>query len=401
MNQLPTKVMTADQPALPSRPPSGTGRFALIDAIRGIAALGITCHHIHRYGPIPKAADQILPPSMMWMFDLGSVAVPFFFVISGFVAAYSLRNIRVTPHYAVAFAFRRLIRLALPYWFTVAVVCLLNEVGKSIVPGEYWIEKITLPWAAAQFAFLQDILGYGNISAGLWFIAIDLQFGFAFILLLCVAQRFAGGWCDPMDAAGQAHAISSEPDGLRTRQEDPWAGLRSQVALLLVIVPWALFAIFVHNRDSSRDAEVWYYFHMPALGALVWWALEKRLPRIAFYLVMGCMVLELHYSWRVRLSFTVVAGILLYVAGATGKLDILRNRPFQYLGRISYSLFLIHYPVSCIVLSLGSRATGEDPFMAVFWMVVALAASLAAGDLVYRFIEAPACRLTRRLNPQK
>ena len=41
----------------------GTGgqRFAFIDALRGIAALGVAAYHIYHYGPLAKAAATVTP----------------------------------------------------------------------------------------------------------------------------------------------------------------------------------------------------------------------------------------------------------------------------------------------------------------------------------------------------
>ena len=87
------------------------GRSTFVDALRGIAALSVACYHIFRYGPLPELADPVVPGILKLWFDHGWMGVQVFFVISGFVIAYSVRNARITPGYVGNYAFRRSIRL--------------------------------------------------------------------------------------------------------------------------------------------------------------------------------------------------------------------------------------------------------------------------------------------------
>src|ERR1700726_2423878 len=71
---------------------TGGQRFAFIDALRGIAALGVAAYHIYHYGPLPKAAASVTPKFLDVALRHGWMGVQVFFVISGFVIAYALRG---------------------------------------------------------------------------------------------------------------------------------------------------------------------------------------------------------------------------------------------------------------------------------------------------------------------
>ncbi len=71
----------------------------------------------------------------------------------------------------------------------------------------------------------------------------------------------------------------------------------------------------------------------------------------------------------------------------------------QFLGRISYSLYLIHGVVGYRTLSVGERLTGDGPAAAMGWLVVALAASLLTAWIMYQAVETPSSSLARRLKP--
>src|SRR5262245_37944926 len=104
------------------------GRSTLIDALRGVAAFSVACYHITRYGSFPGPARELIPAFLQAWFDHGWMGVQFFFVISGFVIAYSVRNARITPGYVGNYALRRSIRLDPPYWTTIAFVLLLHGI---------------------------------------------------------------------------------------------------------------------------------------------------------------------------------------------------------------------------------------------------------------------------------
>jgi peptidoglycan/LPS O-acetylase OafA/YrhL len=75
---------------------------------------------------------------------------------------------------------------------------------------------------------------------------------------------------------------------------------------------------------------------------------------------------------------------------------LLARRPFRFLGRVSYSLYLVHFPVALALASLAVAlppALRDDPWLP--FAVFALAIPLAA--LGYRFVERPAIEAGNRL----
>ena len=93
-----------------------TRRFILVDGLRGFAALAIVLPHSWEF-------FQATTQRPGWKADLifntrvyATVGVQVFFVLSGFVIAYILRNERITPGVFGRFLLRRAIRLDPPYW---------------------------------------------------------------------------------------------------------------------------------------------------------------------------------------------------------------------------------------------------------------------------------------------
>jgi hypothetical protein len=381
-----------DAAALPAEPRDMTGpshaasqRFAFLDALRGLGALGITCYHIHRYRPLEIPADHIIPNTIQFIVRHGWTAVQVFWVIAGFVVAYSLRRTAVGPASLGNFTLRRVLRLGTPYWTALLVVVVLDSLTRrwaQLLP--LVDDSVTLPHLAANFAFLQDVLHYGNISAGTWFVCVDLQFGLLFAVMLAIVQGLS-----------------------RPLLRDGGGGKTHGLILTLVFVPLGLVSLFWFNLDDEAyNAWVIYFFHMPLFGAMAWWALEGRIPRPLFWAYAAALVGGAAYRWQLGLEYqksldiavTLTAGVVVYLVGRRGHLgDWLTARPLQYLGRISYSLFLIHYPTSWLVVSAGCHWTGDHATAAVFWMALAVVASIGAAHLMYVFVEAPSLQYVKRL----
>src|SRR4030095_167086 len=92
-------------------------RFRTIDGLRGLAALTVVIFHLH--GQVAWTARDWLPRGLAAVMERSFAGVDVFFVISGFVIAYSVREGSYTWNYLTRFAARRAIRLDPPYWFAI------------------------------------------------------------------------------------------------------------------------------------------------------------------------------------------------------------------------------------------------------------------------------------------
>ena len=350
-----------------------TQRFTFLDALRGIAATGVAAFHISRYGPVAQAARQAIPSWLEVPLKHGWVGVQIFFVLSGFVIAYSLRASRVTPAFVAQFAVRRSLRLDPAYWTTIAVVLVLSALVPSIFSDPALEgDPVSVGQLAAHLLYLQNILGLGNISVGFWTLCIEVQFYLMLIGALCLAQWIAG---------------NSEPV---CRQD--------LMRLAGVLALPALLSLFVFSRDQSSEDWLIHFFCMFYLGILACWSLEGKVRGWVFWAYGSAVVLRLGWQWSLDISVALVTAVSIYVVGRRGHLgDWLNIGWLQYLGRISYSLYLIHYPVACVITALGYELTGTSAIAAAGWLVAALAISIVAADLLYRAVESPSLELSRRI----
>jgi peptidoglycan/LPS O-acetylase OafA/YrhL len=85
------------------------------------------------------------------------------------------------------------------------------------------------------------------------------------------------------------------------------------------------------------------------------------------------------------------AALIVFCMSTSKARNVLRMKPLQYLGRISYSLYLVH------VIWIGILFRVLDGTNPIVISALVIAASMLSADLMNRFIEAPANRLGRRV----
>jgi len=139
----------------------------------------------------------------------------------------------------------------------------------------------------------------------------------------------------------------------------------------------------------------WYMF---CLGVFACWTYRRFVPRWLGGLLLSCIALSLltGFGWS-KLAAVLTASVIL-LASHCGTLESwLKGRVFQFFGRISYSLYLIHGAVGWGVLSIGERLTGRQVSFSLLWLCLAIASSIVAAYVMYLYIELPSSRLSRRL----
>ncbi len=344
-------------------------QFGLINLLKAGAAQLIVLHHLAFYGPMADVARPLMPGTVDWLDTYGRIAVQVFLVIGGFLAAKSL-----SPHgqpgvaHPLATIWRRYLKLAPAF-----IVAMLLAIGASAL-ARTWMDhdSISAPASLAQLMahllLLHDVLGYEALSAGAWYVAIDFQLYASLTLLLWVSGWLAGG------------------------RRVPW--------LMPVMVLAATgVSLFYFNRDADWDVWAPYFFGSYGLGVLAWWASDPRrgtAPTVALWMMMVApTLLALELDFRIRIAVAAVVMCVLFLFGRT-KLKACASRGWavvNYAAKISYSIFLVHFPVCLVVNAAFTRFAPEEAHWQLAGVVTAWMTSVAAGAAFCRWIEAPLGRM--------
>jgi len=341
-----------------------SARMPLIDSVKGIAALLIVLHHLAFYGPLSDVAYPLAPGALDWLNEYARMAVQAFLVIAGFGTARRLARLPLLgPREFGAELWSRYRRTGVPYLAALVLAVVCNEIARHWMEHPSISAPPTLPQVLAHATFLTHILGFEPLTAGVWYLAIDFQLLLLSLLLLAVSQRLSG--------FGGTRPVGATP--------------RLFVALSGALAVWSLFWL---NKLSHLDNYAVYFFATYFLGMLVAWALERSVSRRLVAACLCVVALALCWEFRPRLFVALATTVLLLVGTQAEALREWRGNRFLIgLGRISYSLFLVHFPVCLVVNAWGSQHLVSSPHAALFGMGLAVVLSLVAAVIFHRAIE--------------
>jgi peptidoglycan/LPS O-acetylase OafA/YrhL len=342
-------------------------QFGLINLLKAGAAQLIVLHHLAFYGPMADHARPLMPDLFDWLAGDARIAVQIFLVIGGFLAAKSLSpDGCATLRYPLGIMWRRYTKLAPPF-----VIATLLAAGASVVASAWMThESISSTPSVSQLAahvlLLHSVLGYESLSAGAWYVAIDFQLYAGAALLLWLCGRLSGGVARPWLAP-------------------------------VVVAVAVISSLFYFNRDADWDVWAPYFFGSYGLGMLAWWAGDPvRRPRavVLLFLMMAVpALLALTLDFRSRIAVALSVACVLMLLGRVRVQSGAGWAVANWLGKNSYSIFLVHFPVCLMVNGAFTRFVPAEAELQAMGAVLAWAASVAGGAAFFRWVEAPLGRI--------
>jgi peptidoglycan/LPS O-acetylase OafA/YrhL len=358
-------------PLTGSGPPGDSGRFLFLDGVRGLAAMMVVVFHLHEN--LLPAVHAWFPPFLSAGFSSGNLGVDIFFVLSGFVIAHSVSRGERSWRYLGRFALRRSIRLDPPLWATIAVEIILIVVGRRLFPA-LGTPLPGWPQVIASVTYSQRFLGLPDIVPVFWSLTYEVQFyivlvgGLVLLHRVASRQSIAKGLFVLMFCYSLGIWLGAIPAPLRGLFIDRW------FQFALGIAAWATF---MHHVSKAQFAAVCLF----TLCAL---------------LVLSPATYRIHST-----EVSVIAAAVMAFVSLTGRLESLLAGPvIQFLGRISYSLYLIHASIGWRFISLFRKLFGPDlgPAMGVLAFLGGIGLSVLAAWMMYAALEAPSVKLARRIH---
>src|SRR3954454_18612588 len=106
------------------QPVHRTSRVEALDLLRLVAVLGVVLYHFGFWGPAAQGVPQVALPWLTPVAKYGFLGVPVFFIISGFVIAYSAQG-----RTATGFAIARFSRIYPTFVFCMTLTALVIAIG--------------------------------------------------------------------------------------------------------------------------------------------------------------------------------------------------------------------------------------------------------------------------------
>jgi peptidoglycan/LPS O-acetylase OafA/YrhL len=374
-NKEPTHPLKSQQPQ---------NRFLFIDALRAIAALMVVFYHCFLCY-IPHDGFPLIT-------RIGARGVQIFLVISGFVITHSLRNVSINASATLNFLLRRFIRLTPVYWVAIGITlfsCLVSIKMGLHDPGMMSGMTLSAGTIFVNATYMQGVLNAYPICHPAWILCIEVQFYIFYIVLL---------W-----------ALSLGKRNISIDEQN----FRMSIAMFAV----GVVSCFYFKSAIRAVPWVFPFLSYFACGSLIHSAMTKRVsyalplffPLAAVALAAAKLLFHTRFQWFDTFSikpdapifFGTLSGLLIASAAYFRKMEAWSGGPvLQYLGKISYSIYLIHMPslwvcYYVIVIKLGLFP--NTPVKIALFLIAGFLATTIAAQTVYTLIENPSARFASRL----
>lgn len=330
-----------------------------IDGLRAIAVSAVVLHHL---------SASLMPG--------GFVGVDVFFVISGYLITRILYREMHSGSFTFARFYKRRARRIFPALFAVLAATLAASYF-VLLPSDY---AATFRGALGTIFFVSNFVFWRTNAAGYfaatdagvnpllhtWSLAVEEQFYLLFPVLLLICVRYLRRGivavllvCVAASLAGAAALVSSK--SVAVFFLSPFRAWELLVGSLL-----AVNALPMLTSRAVREVFAW--LGLIAIIASSWLYGDKTT-----------------FPGLTALAPVLGAAAVMHAGGSGSNFvtGMLQWRPVVYIGLISYSLYLWHWPV----IVLARYASGMEPLIA--YIPALLVVSLALGSLSYRFIEQP------------
>lgn len=370
------------------------GRIRSLDGLRGVAALAVVICHSLVVFPWLRAIHTddhpLAPGTLSWWIThtplhlawIGTEAVYVFFILSGVVLTLPVLDARKyswRDYYP-----RRIVRLYLPVLVSLAIALAVIFIVGLFSPGASaaWMQArdtVITPVRLFRDAIL--VTGTSGVNGPLW----SLQWEVLFSLLLpayifCVTKwrqlwviKFVGIFVLAFAGSTVFKHIHFVGDALL---------YMSMFALgSLMAAEYGRFHAFAEQLDKSRRPPV-------SWGALT---VAGLLLLCSYWTVLAFSPSSTTLN-STRVFELLGAGILVFVAAFwSGARRFLEAGVVQWLGLVSFSLYLVHDPILAALNYL------LPPDRLILVMVVGIPVALLAAHFFYKFVESPSHRLAKRI----
>jgi peptidoglycan/LPS O-acetylase OafA/YrhL len=362
---------------------SDARRIPALDGVRGVAILMVLLWH---------CIGDILDPAAFWgagvlrsILSIGWSGVHLFFVLSGYLIAGQLLEARYTSFAALKPYFtKRFFRIVPAYLILLLAFAFLMFLGVAGREEFSWLFARPMPmWSYLSFTQNFAMAWEGTYGARFmsptWSLAVEEQF-YLFLPTVLLACRYSKSIVLP---------LAMIVVGTISRVATPgWADVVLPTSALDALGGGVLVAML------QRDSYLWGKLKAKRSfvlfgGTVLWVGVVVMMFAPGFAWKFNKLWLAAAFTWLV----------LVCVLGSSRRLNVALSSGFlKFLGRVSYSIYLFHYPIMGLVFFAAGVfvpviAGSQGLALALLTMV---AATLLA-SVVHTLVEAPAVRVGHRL----
>lgn len=332
-------------------------RLASIDWLRGIASVWVLFYHLdvtmqkEKYFAAQPLSD---------LAAVGYRGVDLFFILSGFVMTLTLYGSEKDKMHGMAdFAIRRIFRI-FPLYLIVFVALFLAASVTGVGGPEGFVPTIGSFVSNALLLPRDDLTSYMPVSA--WTLTHELMF-----YTMCIFGFYSKRLFWILLALWSALCLIHFAWGAPVKN---WAMQLSPLNIYFLL--GAVCAMLPRYLKSTNS--------------LAWLGAGLLLIASAVYVETQIFVAGLRTPYDAVLYAAGFFAITFSMAIFTTTNQSVAARILHYLGKISYALYLLHYPIIVVVAMVVTKVD-IGPIGQLVFMLFSIVVTLAASSLSYRLIE--------------
>ena len=363
-------------------------RIKSLDALRGLAALSVVFAHIHGIFFSHHIFLDLTPLRIIWE---GGEAVILFFVLSGFVLSAPYCQTGNVPY--GRFIGARMTRIYLPYIASIAICLFLSltvfdpaAASSHQFLTKRWPHPIEFDLLLSHVALIGnfDTTSYNEV---IWSLVHELRFALIFPIFIWVMRSLSWKQCLLITAfmsltAALANANLDQSMGFKNSY------LHSAHYLLFFMMG----GLLVKNLESVGS----WLLMLSSLKKKIILALGLFLYMYSF--AISAFPRKMHWNeiaqfndllgdWGIGIASVIFILLAIHSERVS---KFLNKKSFLFLGKVSYSLYLVHIPVLAAALYIFGN-TPEIITVAIAFPFIFLTAII-----FYNFVELPAHKLGKR-----
>ncbi|QWG33649.1 acyltransferase [Bacillus mycoides] len=318
-------------------------RIKELDSIRGLAALTVVFGHFCLMLPSLPNSIKFSPLRFLWA---GGEAVIVFYVLSGFVLSMALYHSK-TNYWG--YLIKRFVRIYIPYYFWIIITFALFILFSPYeVAGlrdwfyDRWQGSITTLDIINHFVLLNNFFTE-NYNPVIWSLAQEMRISIVFPLLFLLFYKLS--WKKTILFALSLSLISVFLNMLHIGKAE---GFYNGYADTLHFTSMFMVGMLLFKHQEKL---IYLYRNMKKInkGFLIALGIILYLYSILIYGLSRNDTTFLLKDWGV------VIGVSIFIIMAMSNLKVkafLNKSVFVYLGEISYSIYLCHFPIMMVLFKL-------------------------------------------------
>ena len=341
-------------------PASQTSRVEALDLLRLAAVLAVVLYHFGFWGPTSNGIPQAAIPALAPFAKYGFLGVPVFFIISGFVIAYSAEG-----RTATGFAIARFSRI-----YPTFVFCMTLTFLAIVFLGPPHFNATWAQWFA-NLIIAAPALGQTYMDTSYWSLVIEVMF-YAWVAALIAV-------------------------GLFPRRIDTiiliWLGI-TFANELTVDALWAEKLFLADDSGFFAAGLLIYEFYRGRRGAMLYCMLALSIGTAVFQALHKLVRLAPHtggvFDQWIVVAICLGSVAIIFLATQVRRVPLPAGFTLA-VGGLTYPLYLLHMQFGYVLFE------HQAPANAVPLVVTILVAMTLLAWAVWRYVERPAQRWTREL----